>query len=109
MEEELNTKRSELEQQIASKSDQISEYNSQIQKAKEAEALLAQQRAEAEKQLPAEAEAAAPAEATYPPMASRVLEGSGSPITAPVSTAQAAGAAATRQAARFPQRGGLSR
>lgn len=49
MEEELNTKRSELEQQIASKSDQISEYNSQIQKAKEAEALLAQQRAEAEK------------------------------------------------------------
>ena len=54
-------------------------------------------------------EAAAPAEATYPPMASRVLEGSGSPTTAPVSTAQAAGEAAAQPAAPFPQQGGLSR
>lgn len=48
MEEELNAKRSELESQIASKSDQISQYSSQIEKAKAAEALLAQQRAAAQ-------------------------------------------------------------
>ena len=48
MEEELNAKRSELESQIASKSDQISQYSSQIEKAKAAEALLAQQQAAAQ-------------------------------------------------------------
>nr|WP_326167384.1 3D domain-containing protein [uncultured Lachnoclostridium sp.] len=48
MEEELNAKQAELQQQISDKSDQISEYSSQIEKAKEAEALLAQQRAAAQ-------------------------------------------------------------
>lgn len=48
MEEELNTKRAELEQQIASKTDLISQYSTQIEQAKQAEAILAQQRAAAQ-------------------------------------------------------------
>ena len=55
--------------------------------------------------LPAEA-AAVPAAAPYPPMASRALEGSESPTTAPVSTAQAAGEAVTQPAAPSPQQDG---
>ena len=59
MEEELNTKQAELEEQISSKSDQISEYSSQIEKAKEAEALLAQQRAAAQAAAQQQAQQAA--------------------------------------------------
>ena len=59
MEEELNTKQAELEQQISDKSDQISEYSSQIEKAKEAEALLAQQRAAAQAAAQQQAQQAA--------------------------------------------------
>ena len=64
MEEELNTKRSELEEQIASKSDLISQYSTQIEQAKEAEALLAQQRAAAQQAAAQQAAASQPSQNT---------------------------------------------
>lgn len=96
MEEELNSKQAELQSQISSKNAQISDYDSQIEQARQAEALLEQQR-QAALQAAAAQQAAAQQQAAQQQAAS----GGGSTSSGSVSSGSSVSTSGKQSLGRF--------